>query len=109
VVLMLSGVSPRFSSMIARSPSASRFTHTSALPCSDSRVASAPSGSWSMAMTARLVRMSRTAGVIDRRSLPASSGADIDHMLNCAWSSDVVSPLRPIWRMSGSFQWPGPA
>jgi len=113
VVAMSRGVSPRFSSITARSPLASRFTQMSASPSRDSRVAWAPSGSWSSAITSRLVSVALVSADIDRRSLPASSGADsIAHMVKCALSPAAPRPFappRPTWRMSGSFQRPGPA
>ena len=82
------------------------FTGTglqSPLPCF-------PRGSWSTAMTSRFSSMLRISGVMERTSLPASSGAArIAHNAMCdRYSSADKRPL-PTSNMSGSFQCPGPA
>ncbi len=60
-------------------------------------------------MTSRLVRMARVSADMERRSLPARSGAaSIAQSEKCARSSLTDMPL-PTSIMSGSFQCPGPA
>src|ERR1035438_1144843 len=91
------------------SPLASGLASTSRPLAEDTSRPCLPSGSWSTAITALLVRMDRVAELALARLVPAISGAAISaHRLNSDWFS-VALILLPISSMSGSFHAPGPA
>ncbi|EFG10089.1 Hypothetical protein SCLAV_5016, partial [Streptomyces clavuligerus] len=93
-----------------RPPSARGLVMTTSPPERETTVPWRPSGSWFTAMTSRLVRISRVAGVAVRRSLPMRSGAAIcDQRLKWVRYSVSVIPPLPTSSMSGSFQAPGRA
>ena len=92
----------------ALAPPLSGLAQTSSGPSAFTRSPWRPSGSWSMAITSRLVRIDRVSGLILLRSLPASSGAArIAHRLIWVRYSSGFMPPLPTSSMSGSFQFPG--
>ena len=97
-------------SATARSPLASCLVKTTSPPDEEMMTPCLPSESWSIAMTSRLLRMSKVCWLAFRRSVPMSSGAAISaHRLKWVTCSALLRLPLPISSMSGSFQWPGPA
>jgi hypothetical protein len=68
-------------------------------------VACSPRGSWSMAITSRLIRIATISGLTKLRSFPVSSGADnIDQRLMWVRYSPAVTPPSPTSSMHSNVQ-----
>src|SRR6266508_4875684 len=101
---------PQLNSATARSPLASGLARTSAVPFCDTMPACLPRLSWSIATRPVLPAVAiALASIAATSTLRISGAAIIDHSAICERYSSAVTPVSPVIRKSGSFQWFGPA